>query len=77
MCHCSPFLRVLRQPAHWSLPPSQDHGRLTKAFEGGLDPADGLEVITHAASIAMSAGLYVDDFCLLSPSADARQPAPV
>lgn len=76
-CVIAPLLYVcFVSPLIGHSPPSQDHGRpdlLTKAFEGGLDPADGLKVITHAASIAMSAGLYVDDVCLLSPSADALQ----
>ena len=76
-CVIAPLLYVcFVSPLMGRTPPKNGHGRpdlLGKAFDGGLDERDGLECMAHATRIAMSAALYVDDVCLLSPSAVALQ----
>ena len=76
-CVIAPLLYVcFVSPLMGRTPPSRGHAKpdlLRRAFCGGLDPRDGLEVVAHATRIAMSAALYVDDVCLLAPDAGALQ----
>ena len=68
VCFVNPLLGVT--------PPSLGHSRpdlLASAFKGGLSEEDGLRVLVHAANLAVSAQLYVDDVCLLSPDGASLQ----
>ena len=78
-CVIAPLLYVtFINPLTGSAPPLGDRlylGLLKEAFEGGLDQQHGLKVRLRAASVAMSVSVlqYVDDVCLLAPSAAALQ----
>ena len=68
VCFVSPLLGRKPDPTGHQRPDLLDH-----AFSMGLDPADGLQAISYQLDMAVSAHLYVDDVCLLSPSAESLQ----
>ena len=76
-CVIAPLLYVcFVNPVLGVTPPTDGHSRpdlLATAFEGGLSEEDGLRVLEHSARLAISAQLYVDDVCLLSPGAESLQ----
>ena len=78
MCDSTQLYVAFISPLTESTPDLSDHPfpeLASRAFSGGLDREEGLKVRLRAAEIALSVPSvqFVDDVCILSPSAGSLQ----